>query len=666
MADAGTKATDDIIEELEKQLHQEYSRAAKETTAKLDDYLRRFQIKDEIKRKALQEGKITKEYYQYWRTGQILIGERWKEMANTLATDLANVDAIARSTVKGYMMDVYALNHGYATFEIERDTLLDTSYTLYNRDTVQNLWKNNPKLLPDPVPGSPTAKMLEEHEDMRWNRDNLQAELVQGILQGESIPQLAARMQNVTDMDERSAVRNARTMCTGAMNKGRLDGYQRAKDMGIEVKKVWSATHDGRTRKSHAAQDGEAVELDKEFPNGCMYPGDPDADPSEVYNCRCSMNCESERSKHSYYMQDLWASMKKGEDIVPYQEWVEKKEQQAQGVSRVIRDYIGKTGNGFDAMRIKYAQAMMERAPEALQKAWADGVEDYFQESVGTRGDAYYQPWDNTVHYNHKKVANGDSIHAPMENYFHEYGHNLDFKLSNDNPDAWKMQAISEQAYSRQTGYNMSQTVIKETQQFLASRLDNDEYINRIEQFLNRCVMDENITAQTSALMNKWATLQGIDKKSDEYKALLSERNLAIKQFKKTPDDAAYEQMYNFFMKNKDIFAPQFMERDDLWVLVAQFESETDGKPRTFSNMSDMMGYTTLKLFNDAYPMGAGHKPSYWRSSYGFGHVGKEAFAEITASYTANRESLELIEKFYPETLKLYNQILEGDYEIRH
>lgn len=337
MADAGTKATDDIIEELEKQLHQEYSRAAKETTAKLDDYLRRFQIKDEIKRKALQEGKITKEYYQYWRTGQILIGERWKEMANTLATDLANVDAIARSTVKGYMMDVYALNHGYATFEIERDTLLDTSYTLYNRDTVQNLWKNNPKLLPDPVPGSPTAKMLEEHEDMRWNRDNLQAELVQGILQGESIPQLAARMQNVTDMDERSAVRNARTMCTGAMNKGRLDGYQRAKDMGIEVKKVWSATHDGRTRKSHAAQDGEAVDLDKEFPNGCMYPGDPDADPSEVYNCRCSMNCESERSKHSYYMQDLWASMRRGEDIVPYQEWVEKKEQQSKTVYRTFK-----------------------------------------------------------------------------------------------------------------------------------------------------------------------------------------------------------------------------------------------------------------------------------------------------------------------------------------
>lgn len=374
MADAGTKATDDIIEELEKQLHKEYSRAAKETTAKLDDYLRRFQIKDGIKRKALQEGKITREYYQYWRTGQILIGERWKEMANTLATDLANVDAIARSTVKGYMMDVYALNHGYATFEIERETLLDTSYTLYNRDTVQNLWKNNPKLLPDPVPGSPTAKMLEQHEDMRWNRDNLQAELVQGILQGESIPQLAARMQNVTDMDERSAVRNARTMCTGAMNKGRLDGYQRAKDMGIEVKKVWSATHDGRTRKTHSAQDGEAVELNKEFPNGCMFPGDPDADPSETYNCRCSMNCESQRSKHSYYMQDLWASMRKGEDIVPYREWVEKKERQAKIIGyegqkslleKITAIKADAEKNGYTMERYKQAGAEIRKEYEA-------------------------------------------------------------------------------------------------------------------------------------------------------------------------------------------------------------------------------------------------------------------------------------------------------------
>ncbi len=31
------------------------------------------------------------------------------------------------------------------------------------------------------------------------------------------------------------------------------------------------------------------MERDKRFSNGCMYPGDPDGKPSEVYNCRCTM-----------------------------------------------------------------------------------------------------------------------------------------------------------------------------------------------------------------------------------------------------------------------------------------------------------------------------------------------------------------------------------------
>ena len=47
--------------------------------------------------------------------------------------------------------------------------------------------------------------------------------------------------------------------------------------------------HDDRTRPSHLELDGERRDLDEEFSNGLQYPGDPDGDPSEVYNCRCTM-----------------------------------------------------------------------------------------------------------------------------------------------------------------------------------------------------------------------------------------------------------------------------------------------------------------------------------------------------------------------------------------
>lgn len=53
--------------------------------------------------------------------------------------------------------------------------------------------------------------------------------------------------------------------------------------------KTWFATLDGRTRHSHAALDGTSVETDKEFSNGCMFPGDPNGPPSEIYNCRCTL-----------------------------------------------------------------------------------------------------------------------------------------------------------------------------------------------------------------------------------------------------------------------------------------------------------------------------------------------------------------------------------------
>lgn len=86
-----------------------------------------------------------------------------------------------------------------------------------------------------------------------------------------------------------SAIRNARTMTTSAENAGRLDSYRRAKDMGIEVMKTWVATLDSRTRHTHRMIDGETVDVDEPFSNGLMFPADPDGDPEEVYNCRCTL-----------------------------------------------------------------------------------------------------------------------------------------------------------------------------------------------------------------------------------------------------------------------------------------------------------------------------------------------------------------------------------------
>jgi uncharacterized protein with gpF-like domain len=117
----------------------------------------------------------------------------------------------------------------------------------------------------------------------------LNSKLLQGILNGDPVQKIAESFLVVVGNNEASANRNARTMVTGAENKGRQDSYENLADQGVVQKKVWIATPDDRTRESHLELDGEEVDIDQAFSNGLMFPGDQSGDPSEWWNCRCSM-----------------------------------------------------------------------------------------------------------------------------------------------------------------------------------------------------------------------------------------------------------------------------------------------------------------------------------------------------------------------------------------
>ena len=133
------------------------------------------------------------------------------------------------------------------------------------------------------------AKKVNIPKDMRWNTKQLNSAVLQGILQGDSMQKIAKRVFPIVNNNASAAIRNARTMVTGAECAGRNDSYKDLESRGVVLKKVWIATPDGRTRESHLEMDGEEVDVDEAFSNGCMYPGDPNGDPSEVYNCRCTM-----------------------------------------------------------------------------------------------------------------------------------------------------------------------------------------------------------------------------------------------------------------------------------------------------------------------------------------------------------------------------------------
>lgn len=289
--DEGHLETEMYLARIENRVNKVYRQAAEETEKKLNDYLRRFKTKDRIKREQLRKGEITQDEYNYWRTGQIMIGKRWEEMKNTLAQDLHNSNNLARSIAQGYMPEVYAVNHNYATFQVEKDSLVDTSYTLYDRQTVERIMKDQPDLLPPPGPRKRAE--IAAGKDIKWQRGQIQSTMMQSILQGESIPHIAQRMAKELSVKNRnSAVRYARTAATGAQNAGRVDGYKRAQGMGIELEQEWLATLDMRTRHEHRFLDGQHVPVGEPFKvdgEEIRFPGDPEAPGYLIWNCRCTL-----------------------------------------------------------------------------------------------------------------------------------------------------------------------------------------------------------------------------------------------------------------------------------------------------------------------------------------------------------------------------------------
>ena len=312
--DEGFKQSEKMLNELEAKIHKEYAQASKEMADKATAYFNRFKSKDLEQRDRYENGEISKKEYTEWRKRQMATGKRYIAMRDTLAKDLTNTDKIAMKMVNQALPDVYALNMNYGTYSIEKDSKINTSFTLYNHAAVERLIKDNPKLLPNPKVDIP--------KDLRWNQQHIQSAITQGILQGKSIPEIAKNLQNVTGMDERAAIRNARTAMTGAQNAGRLDSMKRAQARGIGVKKGWLATLDHVTRDSHVDLDGEVQELDRAFSNGLMFPGDASGAPAEVYNCRCRLTHEYDKYKTDWSNPANRNVSKLGN--MSYQEWKHK------------------------------------------------------------------------------------------------------------------------------------------------------------------------------------------------------------------------------------------------------------------------------------------------------------------------------------------------------
>lgn len=317
-ADAGRVIVDSQLEELEDNITLLYKNAGEEVKGKFDKFVSSSAAKDKEMRDRLKRGEITEDQYTSWRKGQMFQKDKLAAQVEDLTKTMVHADEQAMDMVRNQMPEIYATSYnfgGYRAETMSKTAGIDyTSFTIYNADSVRRLLKDDPDLLPAPKVDIP--------KDERWNRQHMQNAINQGIVQGESVDKIADRLMNVTNMDRNAALRNARTAVNGAENQGRLDSMERVEEDGIPMVATWSCTHDDRTRESHILLDGTHPDEDGYFANGCRFPSDPEGEPEEVYNCRCSLLTFIEGIDHSKD-DELYEKMMEEEY---YDDWLSVKE----------------------------------------------------------------------------------------------------------------------------------------------------------------------------------------------------------------------------------------------------------------------------------------------------------------------------------------------------
>ena len=291
MVDKAHLATDELLDKMGRRLRAIYTRASREIGEAWKAYLKEAgtEIADLQRQyqeaKAANDDKLTRQLgksLQKAKRERTLMDKRYRELTRQTAEQLAHVNETATAYINNNLPEVYAMNYN-ATGEAFNG-IGGYSFTLTDADTVRNLVESDRSFLP--------MRDLDFSRDVAWNIEKMNAEVLQGILQGEPIDKIADRLAQVIGMNLRSAISAARTMVTSAENKGRQDGFERAAAMGIILEREWIATSDGRTRDWHRELDGVTVGVDEPFENAIgkiMYPGDPSANGANVWNCRCTI-----------------------------------------------------------------------------------------------------------------------------------------------------------------------------------------------------------------------------------------------------------------------------------------------------------------------------------------------------------------------------------------
>lgn len=305
MPDMVEKAVDKSIADLSQKLKKEYNKAYIALKNEADAYFKQFREEDMKMLLRVNKGEITRKEYVKWRQNKMMYGKRYNDLVKKLAHDLTQTDVLATKMITGRLPYIYTLSANYEAMNLEK--IIGNPFTVYNEEAVARLVMADKLYLPPKV---------DVPKDTLWNMQRIHSAILQGIVSGERLSDVASRLMTVTHMNEVQAMRTARTIHTAVCNEGRMDSFKRAENMGATMGRQWLAIHDERTRDAHIELDRQIKDLDEPFENSLgkiRFPADPQASPANSYNCRCALR--GVIAGHMY----------KGGSQKEYNEWIKGK-----------------------------------------------------------------------------------------------------------------------------------------------------------------------------------------------------------------------------------------------------------------------------------------------------------------------------------------------------
>lgn len=375
MSDFVSVYNDKQLDNLERRIHNLYKHAHEEALQDAEKAWKKIENGIGEKYRQYQDGEISQQDYYAWLNGNKKIAKLRDEVAANIADRMTKSADIASAYINDTTPRVFKENANRAAYTIEKGMKGGVSFSLINDDSLRAIMTGNTTEF--------KARWKDTFTDppkiYKWSYSKVQDSLYMGMVKGESIQTIAKRIQQVTGSDMSVAVRNARTSMTCAVNQGQMATFERAASMGIEIKKEWISTHDGRVRDSHASLDGVKVPYKEKFPNGLMCPADPSGAPAEVYNCRCTM------ARVPFDDEDTAKYTEKR-----YQEWKKEKEELKKGLG-ANNDYARAENHDSPKKIGKLGEVSDKKAKKKLRELEKDFKNENIEVAyvITQKGDVY-------------------------------------------------------------------------------------------------------------------------------------------------------------------------------------------------------------------------------------------------------------------------------------